>query len=108
MVDIQITERTENILLHRKEVKFTIEHFGEGSPERIAVKEKLAAMETAKPELTFIKYMKGEFGLPHLKGEAFIYDDDEVAMKIEPRYSKVRNVPKDARKDLLKKLKGEE
>ena len=107
MVEVEITERTVNELMHRSEIKFTIEHFGEGSPNRIEVKEKIAAMETADPELTFIRTMKGEFGLPKLVGEVYIYDSEEFAKEIEPRYSKVRNVPKDKRSDLLKELKGE-
>ena len=105
MVNINILEVKENKVLHRKEISFEIEHLGSGSPNRLEVKEKLAAMQTSKPELTFIKQMKTRFGLPHVQGTATIYDDAEVAEKLEPNYIKIRNMPKDQRNDAQKALK---
>jgi len=48
LVEIKIIEVKENKLLHRKEVSFEIDHLGQGSPNRIEVKEKLAAMHTPR------------------------------------------------------------
>ncbi len=106
MVNIKIIEVKENKLLHRKHVSFEIEHFGSGSPNRIEVKEKLAALQTAKPELTFIKEMQPRFGLPQVRGEATIYEDEAVAMKLEPNYIKIRNLPKEKRDAAWKEVKA--
>jgi small subunit ribosomal protein S24e len=105
MVNITILEEKENKLFHRKEISFEIEHLGSGTPNRIEVKEKLAAMKTAKPELTFIKTMKPRFGSPYVHGSATIYDDEESA-KIEPKYVKIRNIPKAERDEAWKAEKA--
>ena len=44
MVDIEIKDVKENKLLRRKDVSFEISHLGSGTPNRVEVKEKLAAM----------------------------------------------------------------
>jgi ribosomal protein S24E len=104
-LDIEIIELKENILLHRKEIEFRIAHAGGSSPERIQVRDKIAAMHTAKPELTFIKQMKPIYGLPEVHGISYIYHDEEIASKLEPNYSKIRNMPKDKRTDAWKKIR---
>jgi len=104
-VDIEILETKDNTLLKRKEIRFRIDHLNQPSPDRIVVKDKLAAMQSAKPELTFIKQMKPVFGLPEVQGLAIIYNDAELAAKLEPNYSRIRNLPKDQRADAWKKIK---
>ena len=106
LVDIQITEVKENSILHRKEISFEIAHLGAGSPNRIDVRDKLAAMQTAKTELTFIKTMQPVFGMPHVHGVAIIYDNEDVAAKLEPNYSKIRNLPKGERDAAWKEIKS--
>ena len=106
MVNINIIEVKENKVLHRKEISFEIEHLGTGTPNRLEVKEKLAAMQTSKPELTFITQMKTRFGLPHIQGTATIYDDAAVAEKLEPSHMKIRNLPKEQRNDAIKAAKA--
>ena len=104
-MEIKIKKTKENPLLHRKELEFLIQHLGEGSPNRIEVRDKLAAMETADPELTYIIKMQPRFGIPEVHGKARIYKDKESAEKIELNYIQIRNMPKDARKDARKALK---
>ena len=104
-MEIQITETKDNPILHRKELHFEISYLGRGSPNRIEVRDKLAAMETAEPGLTFVKSMKGLFGTPHLKGTALIYTNAEIALELEPTYSRIRNMSKDQRDDAWKEVK---
>jgi small subunit ribosomal protein S24e len=106
LVEIKIIEVKENKILHRKEVHFEIDHLGSGSPNRIEVKEKLAAMQTAKAELTFIKKMKVVFGLPKLKGYATVYDDETLAQNLEPTFIHIRNMPKEKRAEARKASKS--
>jgi len=95
----------DNQILHRTEITFEIEHLGMGSPNRIEVRDKLAALQSAKTELTFIKKMKSRFGKPMVRGLAIIYADEETAQKLEPKYSQIRNIPKDKRDDAWKEVK---
>lgn len=104
-LDIEVLEVKENILLHRKEIQFRIAHAGGSSPERIQVRDKLAAMHTSKPELTFVKRMKPIYGLPEVHGIAYIYQDEGIAGKLEPNYSKIRNMSKDKRTEAWKTVR---
>jgi small subunit ribosomal protein S24e len=104
-VNIDVIEIKDNQLLRRKEVRFKIEHLGMPSPNRIDVKEKLAAMYTAKPELTFIKVMTPVFGLPQVIGKAHLYSDAALAEKLEPHFIRIRNMAKDQRNDAWKKIR---
>ena len=91
MVNINIIEQIEQPLLGRKKVLFEIEHLGTGTPRRLEVKEKLSALLGASLDMTFIRKLDTDFGLPSLDGVAMVYDDEEVMKKIEPNWSKKRN-----------------
>jgi len=106
LVDIKILKNEENPLLHRLEVEFEIEHLGSGSPNRLEVRDKLSAMLTAKSGLTFIRTMKPRFGIPQVHGIAHVYSDEEIAKKLEPDFSKIRNSPKDTREEAWKDIKS--
>jgi len=84
LVNINILSVEDNAILHRTEIKFEIEHLGMGSPNRIEVRDKLAALQSAKTELTFIKKMKSRFGRPMVHGLAIIYAE----ILPNPEYSK--------------------
>ncbi|MHA1583823.1 MAG: 30S ribosomal protein S24e [Promethearchaeota archaeon] len=105
-MDINILEIKENELMHRKEISFEITHLNQGTPNRLEVRDKLAALQTAKPELTFIKTMQPRFGMPHISGSAVIYENEEVADKIEAKYVRIRNMPKDKRTDAWKEARA--
>ena len=109
MVDIEIKDVKENKLLRRKDVSFEISHLGSGTPNRVEVKEKLAAMQTVDANLTFIKSITPIYGLPKVKGAATIYDDEKTAKKLEAPFMHIRNMSKEARaeaKKASKKAKG--
>ena len=105
-MEITIVKEIENPILHRKAIHFEILHQNKGSPNRLEVRDKIAAMQTAEPDLTFIKSMTTTFGLPKLTGKALIYSDEKVASELEPTYSRIRNMPKDQRDDSWKEIKA--
>jgi ribosomal protein S24E len=105
-MDIEIKEIKDNPALHRKEISFVIRHLGQGSPNRLEVKDKLAALQTADPKLTFIVKLQTVFGIPEVQGKARIYEDAEVANRVERKYIHIRNMPKEARADAWKEAKG--
>lgn len=103
---IEILEETENVLLKRKVIKFKIVHEYAAVPERLAVKAKLAAMKTVDASLVFIRKLECKFGIPQTIGTAHIYKDGKDALRLEPPYIQIRNLPKEARKDAIKAAKA--
>jgi small subunit ribosomal protein S24e len=103
---INIIESKHNPLVNRREVHFTVEHPTSGTPNRIELKKKIAALEVAADEnLVFIKNIKTSYGNRYVDCKANIYDDKETAYKFEPKYMIIRNLPKDQRDDERKKLR---
>ena len=102
-MDVQIKTVKPNPLLKRREVSFTLNP-DKGAPDRIEVKEKVAALHNAKFELTFVRKLSPRFGKTELVGTAMIYDDEESA-KIEPTYIKIRNLKKENREEAKKAAK---
>ena len=105
-MEIEIISKTENNALNRKENSFLIRHLGAGSPNRIEVRDKLAAMETVDTNLIFIVAMKPRFGIPEISGVARIYDNATAAERIEKSHIKIRNMPKDKRDEAWKAVKA--
>ncbi|MEX2682835.1 MAG: 30S ribosomal protein S24e [Candidatus Sigynarchaeota archaeon] len=99
-MDVQIKTVKPNPLLKRREISFMIIP-DKGAPDRVEVKEKIAALQNAKFELTFVRKLNPRFGKRSLEGTAMIYDDEEAA-KIEPTHVKIRNIPKDKREEARK------
>ncbi len=105
-MDIEIIETINNPAFHRKEIHFIIRHLGEGTPNRMDVRDKLVALETSDPNLTFIMEMKPRFGIPEVHGIARVYEDEKTAKQIELSHIKIRNMPKDQREDAWKAIKA--
>ncbi len=106
-IEIEILEEKKNPLIDRTEIKFRIDHFGEGTPDRLEVKKKLTAMQGSNEKLTIIKKLKTYFGAAHIMGKAFIYGEVDELKYFEPFHIQVRNLPKDKREEIynLKKKK---
>ncbi len=102
-MDIIVKSVTANPLLKRKEVLFTLNP-DKGAPDRVEVRDKIAALHNAKFELTFVRKLGTRFGKTEIAGTAMIYDDEEAA-KVEPSYIKVRNVKKENREEAKKAAK---
>ena len=101
---INIIESKHNPLINRREVHFKVEHQA-GTPNRLELKKKIAALETADENLVFIKKINTSFGNRYADCKANIYEDNETATKFEPKYMIIRNLPKDQRDEERKKLR---
>lgn len=90
-MEIEIVSKKENELLDRTEVTFKASHPKEGTPQREAVREKLASMLKAAKERVIVDSMDSEFGKMETVGYAKVYKTKESAMKFEREYVLVRN-----------------
>ena len=102
---INIIESKTNALINRREVYFKVEHPKSGTPNRLELKKKIAALETADEGLVFIKNIHTSFGNRFAECRANIYEDTETAHKFEPKYMIIRNIPKDQRDEERKKIR---
>ncbi|MFX0098332.1 MAG: 30S ribosomal protein S24e [Candidatus Hodarchaeota archaeon] len=100
-MDIEILKTKSNPILKRREISFSIEE--KTVPERVEVKEKLAAMHNADFDLVFVKEIKPQFGTTRVTGIAMVYEDKE-ASEIEPEYMKIRNLKKEERDEARKAI----
>jgi small subunit ribosomal protein S24e len=105
-MDISIKEKTENPLLKRTEVRFTVEFDG-ATPSRKEVKEKLCAVLNSPPELTIIRELKQSFGSKRLLGRARVYADAE-AVKVEHKHILMREKGEKVKKEKKEEKKAEE
>ncbi len=90
-MDVLVVSRRENPLLERTEVRFRVVHQGERTPEREAVRERLAALLNERKELVIIDHMRSEFGKHEALGYAKVYKSRERAMRVERDRTLVRN-----------------
>lgn len=105
-MEIEIVSKKENMLLDRTEVEFKASHPKEGTPQREAVREKLAAMMKAPKERVIVDAMESEFGKMETVGYAKVYKTKESAMKYEREHVLVRNKLKEKAKKEKKKAEG--
>jgi small subunit ribosomal protein S24e len=89
-MDIEITEREENELLNRTEVRFSIVHDGE-TPARLAVRDSLAAKLGKDSDEVVVHKMDTKFGMNETLGHAKVYESPEDAREIEEGYMLERN-----------------
>ncbi len=90
-MEVEIVDKKENQLLDRTEVTFKASHAKEGTPQREAVREKLASMLKATKERVIVDRMDSEFGKMETLGYAKVYKNKEAAMKYEREHVLVRN-----------------
>ncbi len=107
-LNIEILEENKNPLIERTEFKFKIDHFGKGTPNRLEVKQKLSAMKGSNEKLTIIKNLQTYFGVSHVIGNAYIYENAEDLKFFEPFHIQVRNFPKEKRQEIINLKKKKE
>jgi small subunit ribosomal protein S24e len=91
MADIEIVQKRENVLLKRTEVTFRLTHSKEKTPQRDAVRDKLAAHVGGKKEGIIVDFLRSKFGSPVTFGYAKVYESAEAAKKIEPPFLLIRH-----------------
>ena len=95
--EIEILEEKKNPLIDRTEIQFRVQHFGVGTPNRMEIKKKIAALKNANEKLTIIRNIKTHFGLTNDIGRANIYETKKDLQYFEPFHIQVRNLPLEKR-----------
>src|SRR4030067_3120880 len=90
-MEIEIISKKETELLDRTEVRFKAVHPKEGTPQREAVREKIAAMLKTTKERVIVDAMDSEVGTMETTGYAKVYKSKDAAMKYEREHVLVRN-----------------
>ena len=88
---MEITEKKENPVLKRTEVRFTVDHAGESTPTKGAVVEELAKQLKAKKDYIILNSIESVYGSGRSKGYAKVYASKEDAQAVEPEYLLKRN-----------------
>jgi small subunit ribosomal protein S24e len=83
---IEITEKKENLLQERTEVRFTVDHTGEATPTRKAIIDEISKMMKAKKGTVVINNVDTQYGRGISKGYVKIYKTEESALKFEREY----------------------
>ena len=106
-LNIEVVEEKKNPLIDRTELTIRIDHFGAGTPNRLEVKKKLAAMQGSDEKLTIIRNLETHFGASHTIGTAYIYENSKGLQYYEPFHIQARNLDKEKRTEIyqLKKRK---
>lgn len=86
MADIEIILKRENVLLKRTEVTFRLTHPKEKTPQRDAIRDKIAAHVGGKKEGIIIDNVRSRFGAAVSVGYAKIYESADAAKKMEPQF----------------------
>lgn len=89
-MEIEIIEESENPMLHRRDVTFKVVH-DEATPERLSVRDSLAAKLNKDADEVVIRDLTTKFGMRTTIGRAKVYEDDTVAKEIERQYVLDRN-----------------
>jgi len=90
-MELQIIKDKKNPLLKRREVSIKINN--KGTPSRIDVKNKLAAIANSKPELIVIEQLKTAFGKTELTGKVSIYETEERLKQLAHKHLLERGIP---------------
>ena len=90
-MEIIIQSEKYNHLIGRKEIEIFINHLGEVTPTREAVRTKLAAQLNIDQEHVIIQSILGHFGEPMSRVTVHCYDNAEDVFDFEPKYRLKRN-----------------
>ena len=102
-MDIEISEKKQNPLLGRWEVRFVVQHPNEKTPSRDAIREKLAGQLNAKKGNVVVDSMNSVFGKATTRGYARIYDSPEQIAKNESHHILKRNKLEELKPKKVKK-----
>jgi small subunit ribosomal protein S24e len=90
-MEIEIQTKTNNPLLKRTEVHFTVHHEGEKTPKRDLIRSELADKLNVKKENIMIHAMQSSFGSTDTVGYAKVYTSVKVALSNEKKHVLRRN-----------------
>ena len=107
-IDIEIVEEKRNPLIERTELKVRIHHLDSGTPNRLELKKKIAAMKNSNENLTIIRNIQTHFGALFDLGTVNIYDNAEELKYYEPFHIQIRNLPPEKRTEIIQLKKKNE
>ena len=90
-MEVEIQSKTNNPLLRRTEVHFTVHHESEKTPKRELVRSELAEKLNVKKENVIVNFMKSSFGSTDTVGYAKVYKSVKEAGTWEKKYALKRN-----------------
>ena len=96
---ISIIEDKVNPLMERRELK--IEVASQSTPKRDLLRKSIASSLKVPIERTFVKNVLSSYGKSVSICRVNVYDSDERAKKIEPKYIQLRNLSREERKQAL-------
>lgn len=105
-MDIKVKQKHKNPSLHREEIVFEIK--AKITPQRKELREKIAALNSTKPELVIIEKISNSFGSTDSKGRAFVYENKEALEKTEVQNLISKNTGAKKRKEAEKEAKKPE
>ncbi|MCR4369312.1 MAG: 30S ribosomal protein S24e [archaeon] len=94
---VHIESKTQNPLLNRQEVSFTVKE-AQATPSRQEIRKQVAAHTNADEKMLVVDVLKTSFGSTDLSGTARIYKSEEELKKTELPFIKVRNFGKEVEK----------
>ena len=103
----KVMEKT-NSLLKRKELEFIADHSLSGTPNRAEIKKKIAAMLNQGLSLVFIKKVVTLSGENKSKVTVHVYENKDIAEKIEPDYIIKRNEIKEEKPEVKEETNQDE
>jgi len=90
-MDIEITEKKDNALYGRIDVRFVIRHDGSETPARSQVRQLVAGEIGTKTENVVIDHMESATGMAATRGQARAYKSADIARASEPEHLLKRN-----------------
>ena len=98
--EVEIIKEEKNPLIDRTEIEFKLDHFGTGTPNRLEVKKKIAALKNSDEKLTIVKQIKTHFGSAYAIGLVYIYESAKEIEFYEPFHIRVRNLTLEKRNEI--------
>ena len=89
-MEITVVSEEENPMLHRTDVTFRVSHV-EATPDRLAVRDSLAARLNKDADEVVIRKLDTKFGMRTTYGEAKVYESPVQAKEVEQAYMLERN-----------------
>jgi small subunit ribosomal protein S24e len=97
MMKIEISEKVENPLLQRTEIKFKVDHSNGPTPKRLDVRAQLAGQLGVTEEVVIIDKIASMYGRQVASGIARVYSSRQVLEELEPKYLLQRGLPAEAK-----------
>ena len=85
-MELKIKKKTDNKLLKRQEIEFTVSHKTGATPSRLSVRDNIAAKTGSKPELVVIPQLNTRYGAGESRGVAHAYKSEKQKLAVEPKY----------------------